>query len=79
MPESSKYYCERNYEVVENELNDLGFENIEIRTIDDLIIGLFSKEEDVESISIAGVKNFEKGEEFRKNSKVVITYHTYKK
>ena len=79
MPEKSSYYCERNYKVVQSELEDLGFKNIEIRTIDDLVIGLFSKEEDVESISINGIKNFDKGKEFSKDDKVVITYHIYKK
>lgn len=77
MPEKSKYYLGRNYETVQAELEDLGFEEFELRTIDDLVIGFLSKEGDVESVSIAGIKNFEKGDLFKKTDKVVITYHVF--
>ena len=79
MPESHRYYEGKNYKIVKSELEDLGFKNIEVRTIDDLVLGLFSKEEDVESVSIGGVKNFESNDDFKKSDKVVITYHIYKK
>ena len=49
MPESYWHYTGKNYKIVKSELEDLGFKNIEIRTIDDLVIGIFSQEEDVES------------------------------
>ncbi len=67
-------------ESVENAIKILdgsGFENININNKEDLIIGWFSKEGEIDSISINGNKAFSKGDWFPANAVVVITYHGF--
>ena len=78
MPESAKYYVGKDYERVVQELEDLGFENIDIKENPDLVIGFVSKENTVSSISIGGESNFKKDDWFYANDHVVITYHVFK-
>ena len=78
IPLSSKKYKGENYEVVVQQLEDAGFENVEAKPVKDLVIGLITKDGDVESVSIAGDTEFEEGDIFSKDAKVVVTYHTFK-
>lgn len=67
-------------ETIEN-ANDIlkkcGFQNISTNNKEDLIFGLFSKEGEIESISINGNKEFSKGDWFSADAVVVITYHGF--
>ena len=63
-------------------MRDAGFINITEEKIEDIKkdskFGFFSKEDgEVEKVSIDGNDSFKKEAIFNKNSKVVITYHTY--
>ena len=78
VPMSAKKYKGENYEVVVQQLEDAGFENVESKAIKDLVIGWMTKDGEVESISIAGDTEFEEGEIFSKDSQVIVTYHTFK-
>lgn len=78
VPMSANKYKGENYEIVVQQLEDAGFENIELKAINDLLTGWMTKDGEVESVSIAGDTQFEEGEFFLKNSEVVVTYHTFK-
>ena len=54
-----------------------GFENVEAKNMRDLIIGLFSKEGEIESITINGDSSFSKGDWFPADAIVIITYHGF--
>ena len=77
MPCSAYYYQEENYEVVVQELEDLGFTQIETAQKNDLVTGWITKDGSVYKVSIGGDSNFEKGDIFSKDDKVVVTYHTF--
>lgn len=78
VPLDAKKYKGENYEVVVQQLEDAGFENVESKAIKDLVTGWITKDGEVESVSIAGDTEFEESEIFSKDSEVVVTYHTFK-
>lgn len=78
MPCSMTDYKGENYEVVIQELNNLGFHNVETAEKKDLVLGWLTKDGEVYKVSINGNSEFEKGDRFPKSAKVVVTYHTYK-
>lgn len=71
---SASEYKHKNYQEVSEELKLLGFTNIEHEVLYDIVFGITS-EGDVESVSIAGNKEFTIGDIFPKDASVVITYH----
>lgn len=64
-----------------NEIVDLfqnaGFQNIKTEAQADLVLGLLTKDGEVESVSIAGVNNFKRDTWFSKDAEIVILYHTF--
>lgn len=68
VPMSAKKYRGENYEVVVQQLEDAGFENVESKAIKDLVTGWMTKDGEVESVSIVGDTGFEEGEIFSKDS-----------
>lgn len=78
IPSSSKEYKGDNYKQVMQELKDAGFTDIEAVSQNDLVIGLVTKDGSIERISIDGDTDFSDGDVFSKDSRVVITYHTFK-
>lgn len=59
-------------------LTSAGFENIKLEASEDLIIGLFKKNGQVESVSINGNSSFLGSAWFPKSAYVIIKYHTFK-
>lgn len=74
----AKDYEGRNYQDVVSELESLGFTNITLKRADDLVLGWFSKEGNVKSISINGVGDFADGDSFDYDDEIVIIVHTFK-
>ena len=74
----AKDYEGRNYQEVVSELESLGFTNITLKRADDLVLGWFSKEGNVKSISINGVSDFADGDSFAYDDEIVIVVHTFK-
>lgn len=72
-------YHGEDYELVLKQLESAGFTNIECVPLGDLINGWITKENSVESVSIAGDSKFDEGDIFSKNAKVIITYHSFEK
>ena len=74
---SASYYTGENYEVIIEELKATGFNNIETYPLGDLKIGLISKENDVDKISINGNDSFKEGGYYEGDSLIKIYYHSY--
>lgn len=67
-------YKHENYTEVETALKDLGFTNIKYEVLYDIVFGVTENGE-VESISIAGNKDFKRGDVFTSDAEIIITYH----
>lgn len=78
MEQASEEYQGENYEDVVAAMNELGFINIETKEIDDLVLGWLTKEYSVENIVIGDKDEFENGDVFNIEDKVVISYHVFK-
>lgn len=76
-PFSSTDIFNMNYQEAVKAFEDAGFLNIEIEKIEDLILGIFNSDGEVSEITIDGKEDFDKGEVFNSDSKVIIAYHTY--
>lgn len=76
-PRSANDCKDTNYKKIVKEFEEAGFRNIETKPLGDMVIGLLSTEDEVKKITIDGKDNFKKGDVFSKNSKIVITYHSY--
>lgn len=81
IPYHVKHFRRRNYIYVGDQLQDLGFSNIYERKITDLIIGFMTKDGSVEDVFVDtgnGEELMNKGELYEYDTKIVITYHTFK-
>lgn len=67
-----------NYEQAVLDLENVGFTEITVNEQKDLITGFITKDGSVEKVSINGDSDFDEGDIFPKEAKVVITYHTFK-
>lgn len=73
-PQSASDYKFGNYKDAESDLKAAGFTEISYEILYDIVLG-WTQEGEVDSISINGNADFEKGDVFKKNAPVVITYH----
>lgn len=81
IPYHMKHFRRQNYIDVGDQLQDLGFSNIYERKIKDLIIGFITKDGSVEDVFVDtgnGEELINKGELYEYDTKIVITYHTFK-
>ncbi|WP_368742267.1 DUF4839 domain-containing protein [Enterococcus casseliflavus] len=78
IPASAKDLKKENYEDVQLQLEKAGFTNIELKPLEDLITGWLTSDGEVEKVSVDGITDFSEKDLFNKDSKVVITYHTFK-
>lgn len=78
MPCSMSDYKGEHYEEVVQELEDLGFYNIETAEKKDLVTGWITKDGEVYKVSIDGDSDFDEGDIFPEDAEVVVTYHTFK-
>lgn len=67
-------YNYKNYKEAEDSLKTLGFTNIEFNVLYDIVFGV-TTEGSVDSISINGNNDFNRGDVFPKDASVIITYH----
>ncbi len=74
-------YESDNYNDVVNKLKEAGFENVTAQANYSLGTGFWDslKHEEVESVSIAGKSDFEKGEIFDKTAEVVVVFYAFEK
>ncbi len=78
MPNGVNAYEGANYQEVVNELKTAGFTNIKTKKMDDVVLGFFAKDGEVESVSINGSTVFSSDSRFESNAEIIITYHTSK-
>jgi hypothetical protein len=72
---SSRYFKNKKLNDVMKELKMLGFENIETNKISDVILGLFVKENNVESVVVCDEKIPIKKGKYKYDDKIIINYH----
>lgn len=77
MPSSASDLEDKNYQDVVTQLQNAGFTNIETEPLGDLIIGWLHDEDGVEEVSCNGKIDFNVGERFDKDVKIVVRYHSY--
>lgn len=77
IPFSSNDLEGENFELVISDLENAGFSDIATKTQADLVIGFITKERSVESVSINGDSDFDEGDIFPEDAKVVVIYHTF--
>ena len=65
------------FEEVTAQFEAAGFNNIEYEIIEDLIFGWLTKNFEVESVTIDGLKSFNIDDNFSEDAAVLITYHTF--
>ena len=68
----------KNFEEVKEMLSSAGFKNIKFIKDEDLVLGVFAKDGEVEKVTINGNSEFSANDWFPSDAKVKITYHTYK-
>lgn len=76
IPKKSSKYIGKNFEVVRSELEQLGFTDITVNEICDLKSFNVLRDRKVCTLSIGGKEQFDAGELFEPDAKVVITYRT---
>lgn len=69
----------KEYPDIYSALSSAGFMNIETEMVEDLQSAEADKIDTVDTILIADKSDFEQGQKFDKNDKVIIRYHAYKK
>lgn len=74
MPAKASDYKYKNYQEVEKSLRELGFSNVSTKILYDIHFGITEKGE-TEKVSIDGNSDFNRGDIFSKDAKIVITYH----
>lgn len=74
MPAKASDYKFQNYQDVEKSLRELGFSNISTKILYDIHFGI-TEEGETEKVSIDGKSDFNRGDIFSKDAKIVITYH----
>ena len=65
------------YEEIAQDFTDAGFTDISYDIIDDLVLGWFTKDGDVESVTINGDTEFDTKSLYPYDASVVISYHTF--
>lgn len=66
------------YKSVQKQLSDAGFENVTTQKIEDLTLGIFTKDGEVEKVTVKGDDDFSEGDLFDKDVAITIHYHTFK-
>lgn len=77
IPENPAILKGDDYKEVEKLFKDSGFTNIKFEKEEDLIVGFFTKEGEIESISVGGDTDFSKGKWVKNDTEVVIKYHAF--
>ncbi|MCD7770696.1 MAG: DUF4839 domain-containing protein [Oscillospiraceae bacterium] len=76
-PSGSRIQKGRDYQDVLEDFEERGFTNIKLEKIEDLILGWFTKDGEVESVSVDGSTNYSPDEWYPNDVEVVISYHTF--
>ena len=67
----------KNYQIVQQQLIDLGFQNIKLIPITDLVFGFLTKDGEVEKVTVNGHEDYTANSTFSADAKISIFYHTF--
>lgn len=67
----------KNYQDIESDLRTIGFTNIVLTPIEDLVTGWITKDGKIDSVTVDGKKNFSSSDKFDSTAEIVISYHTF--
>ncbi len=76
-PSGSSTMSGQDYESVVKAFEDRGFTNIKIEKIEDLIFGWFTKDGEVEDVTVGGDVEYSPNKWVPADSEVIIRYHTF--
>ena len=74
---SSSQLVGKNYKDVVVKLQENGFINIKTEAVEDLIVGLFTEDGEVEQVEINGNIDFSSGAKFPEDAEIIVSYHTF--
>ena len=78
VPFSHKYISNLSHREAVDRFHALGFTEVYVRPIPDLILGWFKKDGSIEQVSIDGNTSFRKNAIYPYDCKILIVYHTFK-
>lgn len=78
IPFSSEEAKQYTYKELNTKLIDAGFTDIEIKKVDDLVIGWTITDGEIESVTINGMDTFDKSDWVPVDARAIIVYHTYR-
>lgn len=70
-----KDYKGKKYEEVVTELESKGFTNIQLENLQDVVLGVFTKEGTIEKVTINGSEDYKVGDWIDKQAEILISYH----
>lgn len=76
-PMSSDRAKGTNYKDVQTAFKNAGFTNVKTDVVYDLILGWFTEDGEVESVTVGGDEAYSTWSKYKVNTEVVITYHTF--
>ena len=77
LPISSNDLKDANYRDIVAKFENAGFTNVQTEVIDDLIFGWFTKDGEVEEVSVDGYTTFSTDSRYPADIDIVISYHTF--
>jgi hypothetical protein len=77
LPISSRDLKNTNYQDVVAKFENAGFTNVQTVIIDDLVLGWFTKDGEVEEVSVDGYTTFTTDSRYPADVEIVVSYHTF--
>lgn len=77
LPISSRDLKNANYQDVVAKFEDTGFTNVQTVILDDLVLGWFTKDGEVEEVSVDGYTTFTTDSRYPADVEIVVSYHTF--
>ena len=77
LPISSNDLKDANYQDVVAKFENAGFTNVKTEVIADLVLGWFTKDGEVEEVSVDGYTSFSTNSRYPADIEIVVSYHTF--
>jgi hypothetical protein len=77
LPISDDDLKDANYQDVVAKFENAGFTNVQTEVIDDLILGWFTKDGEVDEVSVDGFTTFSRHSRYPADIEIVVSYHTF--
>ena len=77
LPISSNDLKDANYQDVVAKFENAGFTNIQTKAIDDLVLGWFTKDGEIEEVSVDGYTTFSTDSRYTADTEIIVSYHTF--